>query len=196
MKLGHAKFRKPQRGHAFAIIITCFLVSGILRLFVAGTALAEQLAHPEEVSSEHTEINCPAPEDADVLLTVVQERAGQLDKREQRLTERLAVLELAEVEFKTRSAELIEAEQRLAATLAIADNAAENDINKLTAVYENMKAKNAAEIFDSMDPGFAAGFLIRMSPKAAADIMTSMSKELAYSASVIMATRNVGAPTK
>ncbi len=186
----------PTKGHALSLIILCFVASGGLRLFVVGQAYAEQ-TDPKKDMMEHAAMEgCTPPEDADVLLTAVQERSAQLDERETRLTERLAVLEIAEAEFEERRAELIAAEEKLAATLAIADNAAERDIQQLTAVYENMKPKNAAEIFDSMDPVFAAGFLIRMAPTSAADILSAMDKNAAYTTSVIMASRNVGAPTE
>lgn len=183
----------PRRGHAMALVIACFLVSGGLRVLTVGQAYAEQAGTAPE-TPEMAAVDCPPPEDADVLLTVVQERARQLDERDAKMAERLAVLQIAEAEFEKRRDELIAAEEKLAATLAIADNAAERDIQQLTAVYEEMKPKNAAEIFDSMDPAFAAGFLIRMAPQSAANILSAMDKNTAYTTSVIMASRNVGAP--
>ncbi|MHA3915584.1 MotE family protein [Halovulum sp. GXIMD14793] len=176
-----------------ALLIACFLVSGGLRVLTVGQAYAEQAGNAPE-TPEMAAVDCPPPEDADVLLTVVQERAQQLDERDAKMAERLAVLQIAEAEFEKRRDELIAAEEKLAATLAIADNAAERDIQQLTAVYEEMKPKNAAEIFDSMDPAFAAGFLIRMAPQSAANILSAMDKNTAYTTSVIMASRNVGAP--
>lgn len=185
-----------RRGHAMTLVIVCFLASGGLRLMSAGQAYAEQSAHAADDAEMALLDGCTPPEDADALLGVVQERSAQLDQREKRITERLALLEIAETEFEKRRDELIAAEEALAATLALADNAAERDILQLTAVYENMKPKNAAEIFDSMDPVFAAGFLIRMAPQSAADILSAMDKNAAYTTSVIMASRNVGAPTE
>lgn len=45
-----------------------------------------------------------------------------------------------------------------------------------------------------MDPGFAAGFLGRMRPEAAAGIMTGLSPETAYTISVVLAGRNADVP--
>ena len=78
--------------------------------------------------------------------------------------------------------------------LALADGAAEKDIQKLTAVYQAMKPKDAAALFETMSPEFAAGFLGRMPPEAAAAILSGMSSEAAYGVSVIVAGRNAAAP--
>ncbi|MEO0387962.1 MAG: hypothetical protein AAF281_10590 [Pseudomonadota bacterium] len=178
----------PQRGHALLLITVCFLASGLLRLGTTGSAFADQVSEQAARLIETDE--------ADALLTAIQERAAQLDQRERRIAEQQALLELSEEEFQRRRSDLIAAEERLAATLAIADEAAENDIQRLTAVYQNMKPKNAAVIFDSMDPVFAAGFLIRMAPEAAAGVLSAMTTETAYTVSVIMASRNATAPTE
>ncbi len=179
---------QPKRSHALWLIMLCFLASGGLRLGVAGSALAEQVGEAKPPMA--------VSEDAEALLAAIQERSEQLDARERRIAERLALLEIAEEEFESRREALIAAEEALAATLAIADNAAENDIQRLTAVYQNMKPKKAAEIFNTMDPTFASGFLARMAPEAAADILTAMDTDAAYTISVIMASRNMNAPTE
>jgi flagellar motility protein MotE (MotC chaperone) len=57
-----------------------------------------------------------------------------------------------------------------------------------------MKPKDAAALFEEMDPGFAAGFLGRMRAVAAASVMAGLSPQTAYSVSVIMAGRNANAP--
>lgn len=189
--------RKPVgTNHALALLVVCFAASGGLRMLSAGAALAESSGHIDDTQEEHAEVDCGPTESADVLLIAVQERSSQLDDQDRRISERMALLKIAEEEFSIRREELIEAEEKLSATLAIADNAAEKDLLRLTAVYENMKAKKAAELFDSMDSVFAAGFLIRMAPQSAADVLSAMDRDAAYSASVLMASRNVGAPTE
>jgi flagellar motility protein MotE (MotC chaperone) len=85
-------------------------------------------------------------------------------------------------------------EAELQATLALADGAAEADLDRLTAVYQAMKPKDAAALFETMSPEFAAGFLGRMPPESAAAILSGMSAESAYGVSVIVAGRNAGAP--
>ena len=80
--------------------------------------------------------------------------------------------------------------------MAYADTAAEGDLARLTAVYENMKPKDAAALFEEMDPDFAAGFLGRMRADSAAGIMAGLSPPVAYSVSVLLAGRNANVPKK
>ncbi|MEF3048938.1 hypothetical protein V3C85_17155 [Tabrizicola sp. L79] len=101
---------------------------------------------------------------------------------------------LAEQSLETRLAELAAAEASLKATLALADGAAENDLTRLTAVYEAMKPAEAAALFETMAPEFASGFLGRMRPESAAAILSGMQPESAYSLSVLIAGRNALAP--
>jgi flagellar motility protein MotE (MotC chaperone) len=91
---------------------------------------------------------------------------------------------------------LKEAETSLTATMALASSAAEDDLTQLTAVYENMKPKEAAQVFAAMDPKFAAGFLGRMRTDAAAAIMAGLEPDTAYAISVLLAGRNAAAPTE
>jgi len=90
--------------------------------------------------------------------------------------------------------ELAAAETNLKEVLALADGAAEQDIARLTAVYEAMKPADAAKIFDAMAPDFAAGFLGRMQPAAAAAVLAGMAPDKAYSISVLIAGRNAMVP--
>ncbi len=53
-----------------------------------------------------------------------------------------------------------------------------------------MKPKRAAALFEQMDARFAAGFLARMRPDAAAAVMAGLSPEAAHMFSVVLAGRN------
>ena len=53
-----------------------------------------------------------------------------------------------------------------------------------------MKPQKAGEIFDTMNPTFAAGFLTEMNSENAALILANMSTDNAYEASMIIASRN------
>jgi flagellar motility protein MotE (MotC chaperone) len=90
--------------------------------------------------------------------------------------------------------ELTAAEASLKEVLTIADGAAEQDLARLTAVYEAMKPADAAALFDAMAPEFAAGFLGRMQTTAAAAVLAGMSRDKAYSISILIAGRNAMAP--
>jgi flagellar motility protein MotE (MotC chaperone) len=126
------------------------------------------------------------------LMQAIRERAVSLDAREKRIAERESLLEVAEARVRTEIERLMDAEKRLADTLALADGAAERDVAHLVGVYETMKPKAAAVIFGEMDPDFAAGFMSRMRADAAAAILAAMDSGAAYAVTAVMAGRHVG----
>lgn len=183
--------RKSGRGALF-IVAMLFAMSGALRLGSGvGAALAGTDDEPEEDGVAEPQI-CESPAALSEAITLREDR---LAVREAALQDRLAALTLAEAAITERMAEMQAMEEELRSTLALADKAAEKDIEKLAAVYQAMKPKDAAVLFETMSPEFAAGFLGRLSPDSAAAILSSMSPEAAYGISVIVAGRNVGAPT-
>jgi flagellar motility protein MotE (MotC chaperone) len=130
------------------------------------------------------------------LAAALSAREAAVELGEMALKDRMAALALAEETITQRLAELTAAETELARTLAIADQAAEQDLTRLTTVYETMKPKDAAALFETMAPAFAAGFLGRMQPQAAAAVMSGLKPETAYEISLVLASRNAEAPTE
>ncbi|HMS94755.1 MAG: hypothetical protein JNN02_06555 [Tabrizicola sp.] len=184
--------RKSGRGALF-IVAMLLATSGALRLGSGvGTALASVETPPEEPVAVPLE-TCESPAALSEALTLREDRIAV---REAALHDRLAALALAEAAITERMAEMSAMEAELRTTLALADGAAEEDITRLTAVYQAMKPKDAAALFETMSPEFAAGFLGRLPPESGAAILSAMSPEAAYGISVIIAGRNVGAPTE
>jgi len=177
------------------LIMLCFFASASIRIGTQGMAIASETPVSDEIILD-TQMACAPLEDQGSLLAFIKERQMQLLQRETEITERREILDIVEKRIATQLAILKAAEAKLASTLAIADSAAENDVARLTEVYEKMKPKNAAQIFETMEMSFAAGFLSRMKPESAAGILSEMPAELAYSVSVIMAGRNARAPTE
>ena len=189
--------RKPD---ALLVILLCFLGSGLIRVWESGAAIAQEIGEmaaaedpPEQAMAAQV---CPPQLEPQSLLDAIREREAQLDAREERLNNREQVLRVSRLKVDEQLSALEEAERKLAETMSIADEAAEKDIARLTVVYENMKPKEAAKIFETMDVNFAAGFLIRMSPDAAAGILSNLESDAAYNISVVMAGRNARAPTE
>lgn len=194
---------KPRRG-ALWIIALMLLASGGLRI-ATGTGVA--VAREVEAMLDEAQGNGEPPVDmaaeacgpegkVDEVLKALGERSEALDKREAALADRIAALNLAEQEIEKNLVALQKAEEELSSTLALADSAAEDDLARLTAVYENMKPKEASALFEEMAPEFAAGFLGRMRPDAAATIMAGLSAPTAYTISVLLAGRNANVPTQ
>ena len=183
--------RVSGRGALF-IVAMLFAVSGALRLGSGvGVALARAEDGPAVAEERDAPQTCETPA---ALAEALSLREDRLTARERALADRQAALALAEVALTERLAELEAVEAELRQTLALADGAAEADIQRLTEVYQAMKPKEAAALFEAMAPEFAAGFLGRMPPEAAAAILSGMSAEAAYGISVIVAGRNTDVP--
>lgn len=187
--------RQPGRG-ALVVIASILLLSAGLRVSDgAGQALA-LAKEGVEVSSlaETAPQACETPEDIQRVLKAIQDREKTLKQRETTLADRMQALAVAKRETEKKLQELLEAEQSLRETMAMAENASETDLGRLTKVYESMKPKQAAALFEEMDPNFAAGFLGRMRPEAAAAIMAGLTPQAAHSFSVVLAGRNANVP--
>ncbi|KAA0916134.1 DUF3552 domain-containing protein [Aquicoccus porphyridii] len=182
-------------------LVACFLVaSGVLRLGTnVGSVLAEQTEQQPEIEAgkPDTPATMRLPDDeVNAVLEALAKKENRLKQREEQLEKRLQDLALAERTIEQRLAELKTAEAELKRTIDVVDGASERDLETLTAVYENMKSKDAAALFEQMDPEFSAGFLARMKPGAAAGILAGLSAERAYSISAILAGRSALGPTK
>ena len=192
-----AKRKRAGRG-ALWIIAGLLRASGGIRLATGtGTAIArevEELVGDSEMAAELKE--CGPSESVSAVLGALHTQQSDLDKREEALADRLSALNLAEQEIQKNLKARQSAEAKLAKTLSLADEAAEGDLARLTAVYENMKPKEAATLFEEMSPDFAAGFLGRMRPDAAAAVMAGLTAPAAYTISVILAGRNANVPTE
>lgn len=186
---------KPKKTGTISVIVGLFLASGLIRLVEIAPALAEEMVAepPHAVSADAPHMADAAP-DVPALLAAIQEREAQLAEREAYIDRRQQTLAVAEQRIRDQMDALTEAEEKLAATLSLADNATEEDVARLTEVYQRMKPAEAAGIFETMDIQFAAGFFSRMRPESSAAIMANLPAELAYSISVVMAGRNANAP--
>lgn len=193
--------RRATAARGSILLIAGLLIgsAGIRVLTSAEAALAEiepadQIILPSEARNPEPK---SAPEDrAEIgsLLAALREREARAEKRESDLDMRAKALDVAQYEIQRRLDALEAAEKRLAATLSVAQSASEDDLARLTSVYENMKPKDAAALFEEMEPEFAAGFIARMRPDSAAKVMSGLNPQAAYSISVMLAGRNANAP--
>ena len=200
---GTVKRGRRRSRNVLMVLAALLVTSGLIRLG-SGAGLAVALEkQPTEVKAQSM---VPDADQGDIepILEALRAKEERLAKAEADLKEREdafaartqkreADLSQVESRIQEKLVELEAAEAALSATISQAETAAEDDLNKLTAVYENMKPKNAALLFEEMDPEFSAGFLARMRPEAAAAVLAGMSPERAYSVSAILAGRNAKA---
>ena len=124
------------------------------------------------------------------VLDVLQADRAKLTERLTAVTAREKTLETLEVKLKDQMAQIEAANDTLEARIELMETTANEDIDHLVKMYQVMKPKQAAEIFDSMDPAFAAGFLREMNSERAGMIMANMDSRKSYSISIIMAAKN------
>lgn len=188
--------RAPGRG-ALVAISALLIGSAIIRIGSdAGQAFAKASGNDEIEQPTHAAKECKTPEDFQPMLDAFRQREERLVSQELALEDRMQALKVANREIERKLSELTQAEEALRETIALADTAAESDLDRLTRVYENMKPKQAAALFEEMDPNFAAGFIGRMRPEAAAAVMAGLSPEAAHAFSVVLAGRNTNVPTE
>jgi len=180
--------------HVLAWVSALLIASGCVRLAVGmGPAIAFAQEQSDEPKAEVPGSSTPAVEP---LIMALQARELRIAQREVALDDRLHALSVAEEEITKRLAEMEAAETSLSEILTLSETANDDDIARLTSVYENMKPADAANLFEQMAPDFASGFLVRMRPEAAAPIFAGLDPQTAYTISAIIAGRNASVPTQ
>lgn len=181
------------------IIVLLLVSSGVLRLTgETGRVLArevEDLSAPEIEMATEAPLMCPPGTEMAEMMIAINQREASLEQRQAELKVFEEEIARSKLEIEASILNMVETEQALAATMATANSAAENDLSKLTSLYENMKPQDAAALFSEMDPEFSSGFLARMRPEAAASVLAGLEPQKAYAISVILAGRNADVPT-
>ncbi|SRR5712691_2915497 len=120
------------------------------------------------------------------LLERLQERRQELDARNRDLELRENLIKDAEKRLENRIDELKDVENRINGKGG--EQAAK--FKSLVLMYEGMKAKDAARIFDRLDPAVLVDVTNAMNPRKLADILALMSAEMAQRLTVELARRN------
>ena len=193
-----AATRRPRRAGrgALGLIAGLMIAAGLIRITdgVGKVMALETTGHSTGDAAPFATGDCTPDGGTAALLAALRERESTLASSETTLEERKQALRIAEDTIAARLDELKAAEAQLSSTLALADSASEDDLARLTTVYENMKPKEAALLFSEMEPDFAAGFLARMRPDAAAAVMAGLDPKIAYGISAVLAGRNATVP--
>ena len=85
------------------------------------------------------------------MLQQLAERRAALERREQELDRRAALLATAEANVATQLERLEQLRAEIAATIATHDAKEDAKLASLVKIYETMKPKAAAEIFDRLE---------------------------------------------
>jgi len=130
----------------------------------------------------------PPPEDMDVhaftaseleVLQSLSKRRDELNLRERKIGEREALLEAAEKEVDHKIAELSKLKGEIEALLGKQQKMEEDRLASLVKIYEGMKPKEAATIFNTLDLNVLLAIMGRMNVRKASPILENMDPERA-----------------
>lgn len=123
------------------------------------------------------------------LLERLQERRQEIEARARELDIRDGLLKAAEMRLEARVAELKEMEARIGAAMQAKEDADQSRFKGLVSMYENMKPKEAAKIFERLDLGILVQVTSMINPRKMSDILAQMSADSAERLTVELAAR-------
>lgn len=131
-----------------------------------------------------------------IILDTITADMARINLRNQEISKRETTLAAIEGKLATQMTAIEAANIVLKTNIESMTSIADGDIKHLVEMYQTMKPKEAADIFNSMDPAFAAGFLRQMKSDNAGFIMANMDARKSYSISLIIAGQNATYRTK
>ena len=123
------------------------------------------------------------------LLERLAERRAELDARAREIETREGLLAAAEKRLESRIAQLKQLEQRVNDAVQAKDEAEAARFQSVVTMYENMKAKDAARIFDRLEMRVLLEVATKINPRRMSDILAQMSPEAAERLTVELTTR-------
>jgi len=123
------------------------------------------------------------------ILESLQGRREQLDARSRDLDMRENLLKAAEKRVEAKVAELKDVEARVKTAMGNRDQAEEKRFKSIISMYENMKPKDAARIFDRLDMKILVEVSTHMTPRSMSEILAQMSPDAAERLTVELANR-------
>jgi flagellar motility protein MotE (MotC chaperone) len=123
------------------------------------------------------------------ILERLQERRQELDTRARELDIRESLIKAAEKRMEGQLAELKETEARITVATQQKDDAQAARFKGLVTMYETMKPRDAAKIFDRLDSGVLLDVASKIEPRKMADILAQMSPDSAQRLTVELASQ-------
>ncbi len=123
------------------------------------------------------------------ILERLHDRREELEVRSRELDMRETLLKAMEQKLEARANELKETESRITVALQKKDEAEIARLKGIVTMYESMKAKDAAKIFDRLDMRILVEVATQINPRRMSDILAQMSAESAERLTVELANR-------
>jgi flagellar motility protein MotE (MotC chaperone) len=137
----------------------------------------------------------PSPAET-AILERLQERRNEIDARNKDIEMRESLLKAAEKRLEGRIGELKDIESRLTTTAQQREEQEAVRFKNVVTMYENMKAKEAAKIFDRLDLKILVEVATQINPRRMSDIMAQMSPDAAERLTVELAARAKDKPAE
>jgi len=124
-----------------------------------------------------------------VLLQSLSQRREQLEQRAREIDEREVLLKAAEQRIDQRIAELEGLQRSIESLLIQHDEQTEAQMQSLVKIYESMKPKDAARIFEELDMEVLLEVVERMKERKTAPILAQMNPQRAKTVTLELAQR-------
>jgi flagellar motility protein MotE (MotC chaperone) len=153
-------------------------------------AKAKPAAPPPTPAGTLVPLDGPRPPAGErAILERLGERRQELEARARELEIRESLLKSAEKRLEARGSEIKDLETRMGGSSQKRDEMMAAQLKGLVIMYENMKAKDAARIFDRLEMRVLLDVATQINPRRMADIMAQMTAEAAERLTVEMANR-------
>lgn len=133
-------------------------------------------------------------ETEEALLGHLGERRKALDDREQQLKLRESLLAAAEKRLEDKVRELKALEQQVDTAVTRKQEEKSAELGRLITMYENMKPKDAAKVFDRLAMNVLVDVVRKMNPRKMAPILAKMSPDAAERLTVELAGQRAAEP--
>ena len=121
------------------------------------------------------------------VLKELSERRKELDARENRINQREALLQVTEKQIEEKTAELTAIRGQIEELLDMQSEEEEARLKSLVKIYEGMKPKDAASIFDNLDIDILLQVVSRMSERKSAPVMAAMDTQRVQKLTILLA---------
>lgn len=124
-----------------------------------------------------------------VLLQSLSQRREELEQRAREIDEREVLLKAAEQRIEQRIGELENLQASIEGLLVQHDEQTETQMQSLVKIYESMKPKDAARIFEELDMEVLLEVIERMKERKTAPILANMDPQRAKAVTLELAQR-------
>lgn len=156
----------------------------------AAPAAPEKAAAPEANTTAPAEPKPSYSAGERAVLESLAQRRQELESRAREIDVRDSLLKAAEKRIEQRLQELKELETRVNGTISKKDEEEAAKFKSLVGMYENMKAKDAAKVFDRLNMRVLVELVNAMNPRRMADILAQMTPDVAERLTIEIANRS------